>query len=145
MGFLSGICVPCYSLLERIIPETKPLLDGVQRNLSRWTDIAAEKKALKEARGEGEEDNGGGKDVKETEPSSKETEEEKNEEEKEDEDKGMTNGPGSGSGNISPNPSKSGSGSPVQQKSQVDVERQDSSPTKVPVSNSSEISNGVKS
>lgn len=50
MGFLSGICVPCYSLLEKLIPESKPLLDGVQRNLERWTEIAAEKKALKEER-----------------------------------------------------------------------------------------------
>lgn len=42
VGFISGICIPCYSLLHRLIPETKPLLDGCQSNLERWKKLAKE-------------------------------------------------------------------------------------------------------
>ena len=42
VGFISGICIPCYGLLHRLIPETKPLLDGVQSNLERWKKLAKE-------------------------------------------------------------------------------------------------------
>ncbi len=42
VGFISGICIPCYSLLHRLIPETKPLLDGCQTNLERWKKLAKE-------------------------------------------------------------------------------------------------------
>ncbi|XP_020620393.1 cAMP and cAMP-inhibited cGMP 3',5'-cyclic phosphodiesterase 10A-like [Orbicella faveolata] len=30
VGFLVGICLPCYELLQRCIPDTKPLVDGSQ-------------------------------------------------------------------------------------------------------------------
>ncbi|KAF6201092.1 hypothetical protein GE061_005539 [Apolygus lucorum] len=36
VGFLTGICVPCYGLLTELIPETKPLLDTCESNLERW-------------------------------------------------------------------------------------------------------------
>ncbi|ODM93561.1 putative 3',5'-cyclic phosphodiesterase pde-5 [Orchesella cincta] len=50
VGFLSGICIPCYTLLESLIPESRPLLDGVQKNLDRWKGLADEQKAIKEAK-----------------------------------------------------------------------------------------------
>lgn len=42
VGFLTGICIPCYTLLFRLIPETKPLLDMCQKNLDKWKSIAEE-------------------------------------------------------------------------------------------------------
>lgn len=42
VGFLTGICIPCYTLLNRLIPETKPLLDMCQQNFERWQKIATE-------------------------------------------------------------------------------------------------------
>nr|CAD7267324.1 unnamed protein product [Timema shepardi] len=42
VGFLTGICVPCYSLLYRLIPTTKPLLDQCEANLKRWIEINEE-------------------------------------------------------------------------------------------------------
>ncbi|KAJ9601206.1 hypothetical protein L9F63_000626, partial [Diploptera punctata] len=39
VGFLTGICIPCYSLLYKLIPETKPMLDQCQANLERWRQI----------------------------------------------------------------------------------------------------------
>ncbi|XP_031631374.1 probable 3',5'-cyclic phosphodiesterase pde-5 isoform X2 [Contarinia nasturtii] len=47
VGFLTGICIPCYTLLYRLIPETKPLLDMCQRNLNKWKSIAEEVVAKK--------------------------------------------------------------------------------------------------
>lgn len=46
VGFLSGICLPCYKTLYQLIPETKPLLDMVQTNLNRWRKIAANEETL---------------------------------------------------------------------------------------------------
>lgn len=48
MGFLTGICIPCYSLLYTLVPETKPLLDQCQANLERWRKIDEEIKKQKE-------------------------------------------------------------------------------------------------
>lgn len=48
MGFISGICAPCYSLLDKLIPETNDLIAGVHRNLERWKIIAAENKKKNE-------------------------------------------------------------------------------------------------
>lgn len=42
VGFLTGICIPCYTLLYRLIPETKTLLRMCQENLSQWQAIADE-------------------------------------------------------------------------------------------------------
>ncbi|XP_071446003.1 probable 3',5'-cyclic phosphodiesterase pde-5 isoform X3 [Hetaerina americana] len=39
VGFLTGICIPCYELLYKLIPETKPMLDKCQQNLERWKEI----------------------------------------------------------------------------------------------------------
>lgn len=42
VGFLTGICIPCYTLLHTLIPETKPLLDMCQENLERWRKLDRE-------------------------------------------------------------------------------------------------------
>ncbi|XP_069161580.1 probable 3',5'-cyclic phosphodiesterase pde-5 isoform X4 [Procambarus clarkii] len=42
VGFLSGICIPCYELLYKLIPDTEPLLTGCKNNLQTWKRIAAE-------------------------------------------------------------------------------------------------------
>ncbi|XP_071053628.1 probable 3',5'-cyclic phosphodiesterase pde-5 isoform X2 [Onthophagus taurus] len=39
VGFLMGICMPCYDLLYSLIPETKPLLQMCKENLERWQNI----------------------------------------------------------------------------------------------------------
>lgn len=39
VGFLKGICQPCYTLLYELIPETKPLQDMLMMNLKTWQDI----------------------------------------------------------------------------------------------------------
>lgn len=48
VGFLNGICIPCYTLLYRLIPETKPLLDMCQENLDKWQKIATEMNKLRD-------------------------------------------------------------------------------------------------
>ena len=40
VGFLNGICVPCYDILHKLIPATAPLLEGCQKNLARWQALA---------------------------------------------------------------------------------------------------------
>lgn len=47
VGFISDICIPCYGLLYRLIPETKPLLDGCQSNLERWKVLSKENETVK--------------------------------------------------------------------------------------------------
>lgn len=42
VGFITGICIPCYSLLQHLIPDTQPLLDMCQQNLDRWQKLADE-------------------------------------------------------------------------------------------------------
>ncbi|KAL8582930.1 hypothetical protein ACOMHN_006474 [Nucella lapillus] len=46
VGFILGICLPCYELLTEIIPEAEPMLTGVTENLKRWQQLAEEHKAL---------------------------------------------------------------------------------------------------
>jgi hypothetical protein len=48
VGFINGICIPCYSLLYKLIPETKPLLDQCQANLARWQALHDEQKKKEE-------------------------------------------------------------------------------------------------
>lgn len=48
VGFLMGICIPCYTLLNTLIPETQPLLDMCQKNLQRWQALNEEIKTRKE-------------------------------------------------------------------------------------------------
>lgn len=44
VGFLMGICVPCYTLLNNLLPETKPLLEMCQENLRHWREIDEQKR-----------------------------------------------------------------------------------------------------
>ncbi|XP_039287265.1 probable 3',5'-cyclic phosphodiesterase pde-5 [Nilaparvata lugens] len=44
VGFLTSICIPCYSLLHKLVPETKPLLDQCSANLEQWEQIETQKK-----------------------------------------------------------------------------------------------------
>ncbi|RXG72469.1 putative 3',5'-cyclic phosphodiesterase pde-5 [Armadillidium vulgare] len=51
VGFLSGICIPCYGLIAKLIPSSLPLLDGCKKNLERWKELSemeGEKKKQKE-------------------------------------------------------------------------------------------------
>lgn len=48
VGFLNGICIPCYTILYRLIPEAKSLLDMCQQNLEKWQDIASEMQRRRE-------------------------------------------------------------------------------------------------
>ncbi|XP_018325357.1 probable 3',5'-cyclic phosphodiesterase pde-5 isoform X2 [Agrilus planipennis] len=52
VGFLTGICIPCYTLLYTIIPETKPLLDKCNENLRRWQEIDREVQEKKKLGGD---------------------------------------------------------------------------------------------
>lgn len=44
--------MPCYNLLESLIPESRPLKEGVQQNLERWKGLADEQQAIKDAAAE---------------------------------------------------------------------------------------------
>nr|KAG5705883.1 hypothetical protein BaRGS_030773 [Batillaria attramentaria] len=48
VGFILGICLPCYKLLSEIVPETEPMLAGVTDNLKRWQQLADEHKKLED-------------------------------------------------------------------------------------------------
>uniref|UniRef100_A0A2A4JSA6 Phosphodiesterase n=1 Tax=Heliothis virescens TaxID=7102 RepID=A0A2A4JSA6_HELVI len=40
VGFLSQICIPCYSILYHILPHTRPMYIMALKNLERWKDRA---------------------------------------------------------------------------------------------------------
>ena len=68
VGFLSGICIPCYDILNTLIPETSPMLEGCQANLTKWKELAEEEKKVKEGVAA---DGGSGKQDKENESPAK--------------------------------------------------------------------------
>ncbi|XP_063700133.1 probable 3',5'-cyclic phosphodiesterase pde-5 isoform X2 [Culicoides brevitarsis] len=39
VDFIKGICIPCYKLLNRLIPETEPMLLKCEENLKTWETI----------------------------------------------------------------------------------------------------------
>ncbi|KAK7873303.1 hypothetical protein R5R35_011363 [Gryllus longicercus] len=39
VGFLTGICLPCYTLMDQLIPSTRPMLEQCKANLKRWQEI----------------------------------------------------------------------------------------------------------
>lgn len=49
VGFLVGICLPCYELLQKCIPETKPLVEGSQTNLQKWSRLAQQSRTALDA------------------------------------------------------------------------------------------------
>ncbi|CAF0756208.1 unnamed protein product, partial [Didymodactylos carnosus] len=40
VNFIGGICIPCYELLERVLPDSSPMLAGARSNLQRWQELA---------------------------------------------------------------------------------------------------------
>ena len=48
VGFLSGICIPCYSLLSSLLPSVTPMLDQCRDNLAVWRQLAETKKKERE-------------------------------------------------------------------------------------------------
>jgi len=46
VNFIKGICIPCYSLIARVLPESEPMLNGARSNLQRWQELADEKQQL---------------------------------------------------------------------------------------------------
>ncbi|XP_052776566.1 probable 3',5'-cyclic phosphodiesterase pde-5 isoform X2 [Mya arenaria] len=40
VGFLVGICLPCYELMAQVLPETKPMKDGALSNMKKWKQLA---------------------------------------------------------------------------------------------------------
>jgi len=43
IGFINFICAPLYTTLERLIPESKPLLTGVLSIKEHWQMVLAER------------------------------------------------------------------------------------------------------
>ncbi|XP_015768337.1 PREDICTED: probable 3',5'-cyclic phosphodiesterase pde-5 [Acropora digitifera] len=66
VGFLVGICLPCYELLQKCIPETKPLVDGSQSNLQKWSRMAQHNRAALDAMNNKNSDESGKKGAKES-------------------------------------------------------------------------------
>ena len=64
VNFIKSICLPCYSLIVRVLPETMPMLDGAKyvdrlavlsstivlrlsrSNLQRWQELADEEQLI---------------------------------------------------------------------------------------------------
>lgn len=40
VGFLVGICLPCYELMAQVLPATKPMKDGALANMKKWKQLA---------------------------------------------------------------------------------------------------------
>ena len=49
VGFISGICMPCYDLLAEILPATAAMRDQCSHNLGNWKERAETRKAELEA------------------------------------------------------------------------------------------------
>jgi len=58
VGFLVGICLPCYELLQRCIPDTKPLVEGSQTNLTKWSRMAQHNRTALDAMNPPSDDSG---------------------------------------------------------------------------------------
>ena len=53
VGFIGGICLPCYDLLEQVLPSTSPMREQCAYNLQVWKrksedDTTAQKEEDKE-------------------------------------------------------------------------------------------------
>ena len=47
VGFFSGICIPCYSLLSQIMPTVSPMVELCADNLASWRKLAEERRQEK--------------------------------------------------------------------------------------------------
>ncbi|GFR94683.1 phosphodiesterase [Elysia marginata] len=54
VGFIQSICVPCYELMARVMPDTKPMLEGARANLERWKLMADELESQRGKSNEGD-------------------------------------------------------------------------------------------
>lgn len=45
MGFIGGICLPCYDLLVQVLPNTEPMQKQCKDNLETWKELAEIKRA----------------------------------------------------------------------------------------------------
>ena len=45
VGFFSGICLPCYELMVRLLPGAAPMLEHCADNLASWKQLSEERKA----------------------------------------------------------------------------------------------------
>ncbi|KAI6175062.1 Phosphodiesterase [Aphelenchoides bicaudatus] len=50
VGFMKGICIPCYEAISKIMPEALPLKDRALYNLGKWEEMAKEQALLQEER-----------------------------------------------------------------------------------------------
>ncbi|XP_033118661.1 probable 3',5'-cyclic phosphodiesterase pde-5 isoform X2 [Anneissia japonica] len=48
VSFIVGICLPCYELLYKLIPESKSLYDGAAKNLQNWSALVAKQRSDQE-------------------------------------------------------------------------------------------------
>ncbi|CAF3318661.1 unnamed protein product [Rotaria socialis] len=46
VNFMKSICLPCYALIARVLPETKPMVIGAKSNLQRWQELTDEQQQL---------------------------------------------------------------------------------------------------
>ncbi|CAF1370322.1 unnamed protein product, partial [Didymodactylos carnosus] len=42
VNFINGICIPCYELLSKVLPNSLPMLAGARSNLQKWQELADE-------------------------------------------------------------------------------------------------------
>ncbi|XP_059090065.1 probable 3',5'-cyclic phosphodiesterase pde-5 isoform X3 [Tigriopus californicus] len=57
VGFIGGICLPCYDLLVKVLPNTAPMQEQCTYNLNVWKSKAEERKNQLEAKEENPEEN----------------------------------------------------------------------------------------
>ncbi|XP_071964651.1 probable 3',5'-cyclic phosphodiesterase pde-5 isoform X3 [Antedon mediterranea] len=48
VSFIVGICLPCYELLYKLVPGSKPLYDGASKNLQNWSALVAKQRTDQE-------------------------------------------------------------------------------------------------
>lgn len=54
VGFLLGICIPGYDILQKLVPGAKPLLDGAKKNLAVWSEMVKKQNEEKEKKNQRE-------------------------------------------------------------------------------------------
>ncbi|PIO77290.1 3'5'-cyclic nucleotide phosphodiesterase [Teladorsagia circumcincta] len=52
VGFMRGICLPCYDLIAKVIPESAFLRDQCEYNAKKWEELAAEQAELNKQKSE---------------------------------------------------------------------------------------------
>ena len=50
VGFIGGICLPCYDLLVQVLPATAPMQENCKDNLNIWKGKADERRQEMEAK-----------------------------------------------------------------------------------------------